>query len=330
MKRIKPHYYDQFRCLADRCPDSCCHEWEVSVDSESAQNYLTLPGSLGDALRQSLKCSEDGYYLQITDNRCPMWRNDGLCQIQCHLGHDALCQTCRDFPRLRHDYGDFVELGLELSCPEAARLILTSPEKPPTTEDVPGGSEPDYDAQTMSVLLQTRETALSILRRHPLPQALPLLLVYAAHAQSDVDAGEVSEFDENAALNLISQLTATDPHPLIDFYAGLEILTDRWRGLLRHPQPAGQWAEEIRAMARCGIERYWLQAVSDWELAARVKMIVAGCILVHQLGGNIVATVQLYSKEIDNDPDNVDAILDAAYTSPALTDANLLALLRQP
>jgi len=81
-------------------------------------------------------------------------------------------------------------------------------------------------------------------------------------------------------------------------------------------------------MARCQINRYWLQAVSDWDLAARVKMIVASCILVRHLGGDVIATAQLYSKEIDNDPDNVDAILDAAYLSPALTDMNLLSQLK--
>ena len=47
-----------------------------------------------------------------------MWRQDGLCRIQAELGHEALCKTCREFPRLRHDYGSFVELGLELH-PEA-------------------------------------------------------------------------------------------------------------------------------------------------------------------------------------------------------------------
>ena len=34
------------------------------------------------------------------------------------------------FPRLTHDYGDFAELGLELSCPEAAKLILNAPLAP--------------------------------------------------------------------------------------------------------------------------------------------------------------------------------------------------------
>lgn len=327
MKITKPHYFDQFRCIAGHCPDSCCHEWEVDLDDTTAHRYLSLPGALGDQIRQKLKQSDDGFYLEITDSRCPMWRVDGLCQIQYELGHDALCQTCRDFPRLRHDYGDFVELGLELSCPEAARIILTAPEQPPVTLEHPGGETPDYDPDTMAVLLATRETALSILRRYDIPTALSLLLLYGAHAQADVDAGQVTEFDEKAALSMLAQLDLPAPAPLPAFYAGLELLTDRWRSLLACPHPLSHWPEELRAMARCQIHRYWLQAVSDWDLAARVKMIVASCILVQQLGGDVIATAQLYSKEIDNDSDNVDAILDAAYTSPALTDMNLLSAL---
>ncbi len=324
----KPQYYDQFRCLASSCPDSCCHEWEVDMDDASAASYQNLPGDLGDHLRQKLKGEEGGYYLEITDGRCPMWRTDGLCEIQCRLGHDALCQTCRDFPRLRHDYGDFAELGLELSCPEAARLILTAPEIPDVVTEVPGGEEPDYDADTMSVLLQTRHVALDILRRHDVPTALSLLLLYGAHAQADVDAGEVSGFDEKAALAMLSRLKTPDPVPLTDLYAGMEILTERWKTRLK--SPVGEsWPVQLLAMARYGIHRYWLQAVSDWELAARVKMIVAGCILVKELGGDVIATAQLYSKEIENDADNLDALLDAAYTAPALTDMNLLAHLTQ-
>ena len=80
-------------------------------------------------------------------------------------------------------------------------------------------------------------------------------------------------------------------------------------------------------MANYGVDRYWLQTVSDLDLVCRVKMILAGCILVDDLGGNIIETAQLYSKEIENSADNVDAILDAAYTSRAFTDVYLLGLL---
>ena len=51
----------------------------------------------------------------------------GLCSLQSAFGEKALSKVCREFPRLSHDYGHYMELGLELSCPEAARLMLTAP-----------------------------------------------------------------------------------------------------------------------------------------------------------------------------------------------------------
>lgn len=327
MRMVKPSYYDDFRCLAGACPDSCCQEWDVQVDAEAAARYLTLTGELGDRLRAVLKPDGDDYTMEIVDRRCPMWRDDGLCRIQAELGHDGLCTVCREFPRLRHDYGDFVELGLELSCPEAARLMLTGAAEPSVEWEEPGAGEPDYDREAMEVLLRTRKIALALLEDHPVPQALALLLLYGYRAQQALDGGEEGNFNPEAELEFARQVARPgNPSALVDFYGGLEILTPRWKERLERPS-AKDWPEELRAMARCGIERYWLQAVSDYDLVCRVKMIVAGCILVDLLGGDVVETAQLYSKEIDNSIDNVEAVLDGAYTAPALTDANLLGLL---
>ena len=162
MKITKPNYYDRFRCLAGGCPDSCCKEWEVQVDADSASRYRKLPGPLGDDLRRVLREEDGETYLTISDGRCPMWRRDGLCRIQAELGEAALCKTCREFPRLTHDYGDFVELGLELSCPEAARLILNEPAVS-VTEEVPNIGKSEYDRDAMAVLKNTRVAALELL-----------------------------------------------------------------------------------------------------------------------------------------------------------------------
>ena len=137
MHITKPEYYDTFRCIAGLCPDSCCKEWDVQVDAAAAEYYRGLSGELGDRLRQVLTDTEYGTVMAIQDGRCPMWQQDGLCRIQAELGEEALCKTCREFPRLTHDYGDFIERGLELSCPEAARIILSAPVAEPITEEVP-------------------------------------------------------------------------------------------------------------------------------------------------------------------------------------------------
>ena len=327
MKITKPAYYDSFRCLAGACPDSCCQEWDVQVDEASALRYLALPGPLGDKLREKLHLEDGEYYLQITDRRCPMWRLDGLCRIQAELGEEALCHTCRDFPRLRHDYGNFVELGLELSCPEAARLILSQPDAPSVVTDVPGGDAPEYDSEVMQILLRTRREALKLLEQ-PVPQALVSLLLYAYQVQEEIDGGEAALPDPAADWALAQKLAApASAEALRQFYLDLEILTPRWRQLLCASTSADQWDPGLLAIVRYAIGRYWLQAVSDLDIVCRVKMIVAACILLRELGGPLLQTAQLYSKEIENSAENVDAILDAAYTHPAFTDVYLIRML---
>ena len=330
MKLRKPEYFDRFRCIAAECPDSCCKEWDVLVDEDTAATYLAMPGPLGDDIRSHLHRDADGdWTFAITQGRCPMWRTDGLCRIQAEQGHDALCQTCRDFPRLHHDYGDFTECQLELSCPEAARMIFSEPDVW-IEQDAPGGEEPEYDAADMEILLRTREVMLTILAdtTHSVPETLALALLYGYRAQDELDGGEPAEFDPDAELAFGK--TVAKPGNMADilaFYADLEILTDAWRQRLAAPQGEVAWDDRLRILARYGVERYWLQAISDFDLVGRVKMIVASCLLVRHLGGDLVQTAQLYAKEIENNIDNVEAILDGAYTSPALTDEKLLGLL---
>ena len=328
MKIFKPSYFDSFRCIAGACPDSCCKEWAVQVDEASAEYYRSLTGPLGDRLREVL-CDEDGEtVMTITDGRCPMWREDGLCRIQAELGEEALCKTCREFPRLTHDYGDFLELGLELSCPEAAGWILSASDASLVSETVPGEGEAEYDEEAMSVLKTTRQTMLSLLsEKRPVGELLALALLYGCQAQSELDSGDIQPFDADAALETAKSLAKSgNLQAMVDFFLELELLTPEWEALLRNPCP-GPWDDRIPAMARYLVNRYWLQAVSDYDLYSRVKFLLIACLLVRTLGGDLSRTAQLWSKEIENDADNVDALLDGAYSHPAFTDDKLLGML---
>ena len=329
MEIYTPVFFESFRCIASDCPDSCCKEWAVDVDAESAQYYRTLPGALGDRLRQVLSDGDDGTVMTIENGRCPMWRQDGLCRIQAELGHDALCKTCREFPRLRHDYGDFVELGLELSCPEAARMILNDPEHGMFVRAFPGGETPDYDPEVMRILRKSRGEVLAFLKTSPytLPETLAVVLLYGHGVQGAIDGGEFPAFEPVALLQEAKSYGAEgDMAAVVQFFRGLEILTPEWKRRLSQPIP-GNWSAQIRALGIYMVQRYWLQAISDYDLVCRVKLIVVSCLLVNGLGGDTVETAQLFSKEIENSADNVEAILDGAYSQMALTDRNLLGLL---
>ena len=333
MELYTPDYYRRFRCIAAACPDSCCKEWEVDVDEESAAMYRNLPGSLGDALRTCLRDTEDGTCMTITEGRCPMWRQDGLCRIQAELGHDALCHTCREFPRLRHDYGDFVELGLEMSCPEAARLIFADRTLHTSGQFVLEEGAPDYDKEAMSVLLHSRGLLLALLEEntYSLPEALAIMLLYAYSVQNQLDGGDEAILDPEACLAEARRYAAEgDLEGIVAYFSGLEILTADWQRRLANGPRCCNWNEALRPLLFYGIYRYWLQAVSDYDLMCRVKLIIVSCILVNALGGDPVQTAQQFSKEIENDPDNLDSILDAAYTAQPFTDKNLLSLLLPP
>ena len=332
----KPDYFDRFRCIAGACPDSCCKEWDVQVDAVSAEYYRSLPGDLGDRLREVLSDADGETVMTIVDGRCPMWRSDGLCRIQAELGEAALCKTCREFPRLTHDYGDFIELGLELSCPEAAKFILeadsvrmeiATPVCGLVRNDIK--AEPEYDEEAMAVLKATRETMLTILSdtARPIGEVLALGLLYGYQAQGELDGGEILPFDPDTALDEVRDLAKPgNLREITDFFLNLELLTPEWEALLRSPAP-GPWDSRTLALARYLVNRYWLQAVSDYDLYSRVKFIVLACLLIKHLGGDILRTAQLFSKEIENDVDNVEAILDAAYGHPAFTDDKILGLL---
>ena len=329
MELIYPSYYQTFSCIAGNCPDSCCHEWDVQVDADSAARYRSMEGPLGDALREHLYDEEGETYLRNVDGRCPMWRSDGLCRIHAERGHEALCTVCQQFPRLRHDYGDFVELGLELSCPEAARIILSSPMEW-VTESLPGGEEPEYDAEIMALLRQSRPTALALLENTavPLPHRLKQLLMYGYHVQAAIDGAELLPFDPDAALAEADRFAAEgDAEALTEFYRSLDVLTDRWRIKLDAAR-SPLWDEKLAKFAQYAVARHWYQAVSDWDLTGRVKLLLSGCALLARLEGDLIHNAQLWSKEIENSGENLGAVLDGAYTEPALTDANLLGLLR--
>lgn len=322
----KPEYYDDFRCLAGDCPDSCCKEWAVAVDGETLAKYRALPGALGEAVRQTLR-EEDGETVLFSQGgHCPLQQRDGLCRIHRELGQEALCDVCREYPRLSHDYGTFLELGLELSCPQAAKQILSDGGSVITWE-APGGEAPDYDEADMALLLESRDQALTLLaeKGRTAGEALALLLCYGAQAQMALDGEETIPFSPEDAVKKIGAEPGSMER-IRDFFQGLEILTHRWKRTLETSQ-VRPLQEKAIALARYLINRYWLQAISDLDLYGRVKFTVVSCLLVSSLEGDFTENAQLYSKEIENDPDNLYALLDAMYESPVFADSKLLGLL---
>ncbi len=138
---MKPHinetqkldYMKKFSCIADRCPQTCCSGWTITIGKKNDRDYrscadLKIQKIANTSIRRlksnrsSDRYSEIG--LKVTDGSCAFLQDDKLCLIQSRLGEEALSSTCSNYPRLDLPIGNTtVQIGT-LSCPEAARLSL--------------------------------------------------------------------------------------------------------------------------------------------------------------------------------------------------------------
>ena len=189
MKHLAPSIFRAFACAAGACPDSCCRAgWEIVPDQETLALYETLPGPDGDRVRAGIvpACrgghwppeTPDEPLLRQDESRvCVLLDADGLCHVQRHFGHGALCRVCREYPRFHREFGNLTEHGLSLSCPTAYALATA---RAPTWEEwedeapiVPN----ELDPAAYLRLRKGRELALDLLAREELPLAQRLSLV---------------------------------------------------------------------------------------------------------------------------------------------------------
>ena len=122
MRYVAPDDYSSFRCLADRCPDTCCRGWQISIDLDSLKKYRRMPGPIGNRVRNSIDWRMRSF--RQTEEGCALLGDEGLCDLQLEAGEEALCDTCRRYPRHEEEFDHVRELSLSLSCPGAAERIL--------------------------------------------------------------------------------------------------------------------------------------------------------------------------------------------------------------
>ena len=131
MFTIKPDFYDSFKCIADKCTDSCCIGWEIDVDDVALEKYQNLQSPLGDEIRSEITESEDGSNcFNLSENeRCPFLDETNLCRLITARGDcDLLCDICREHPRFYEWFVGVTECGLGLCCEEVCRILLENEE----------------------------------------------------------------------------------------------------------------------------------------------------------------------------------------------------------
>lgn len=242
----KPHYYDKFSCTAEQCPDTCCADWQIVIDENSLEKYSNVSGDFGIRLLNSINWRE-GIFEQY-EKRCSFLNAENLCDIYKELGADALCDTCRLYPRHIEEFENLREFSLSLSCPVAAKMILQCQEPVRFLEEEDEKEEceedfEDFDFLLFDCLLEVREKLFSIVQNRTIPieKRMYCVLKIAKNLQTALDEGELFERDFMAEIELCLQEKAEDfsgnLYEIVQAFRKdllrLEVLREEWKTNLK-------------------------------------------------------------------------------------------------
>ncbi len=198
MEYTIPHYFEQFRCVAAECEDTCCAGWQIVIDDETIEKYKNVGGAFGNRLRNSIDW-EKGCFCQY-DKRCAFLNEDNLCDLHIEAGEHMLCNTCRDYPRHMEEFEGLREGSLSLSCIEAAKIILGCKEPVQFLkfeDDVEDEEYEDFDYLLFTKLMDAREKMIQVLQNRELRIELRIaaVLQLATQMQEALEQGQVFQMD---------------------------------------------------------------------------------------------------------------------------------------
>jgi len=201
MKIRTPYYYKDFKCIASKCPDTCCAGWQLIIDKDTYVKYKNIKTDFGKKLNSRIVKYDDERGFKLENNNCSFLNKNFLCDIYSNLGEEYLCHTCKTFPRIIEEYGSLREITLSLSCPEAARLILKDSKK--LTFDTIENDElvttyNDISANLYIQILGARQIAFDIIQNTPfnLNTKISILLLFAEEIQQKIDECEITKISD--------------------------------------------------------------------------------------------------------------------------------------
>lgn len=266
MKIRVPSYYKKFKCIADKCRHSCCIGWEIDIDPDAMDRYMSVDGDIGKMLRDNISKGKEPHFLLKEGDRCPFLKDNGLCHLICELGEEYLCNICADHPRFRNFFAGGVEIGLGLCCEEAAQLILKC-DDPFETE----GDEDIYSSEEM-LCINKRTKLISLLQ--------------------DIDSVTLA-FDE-----VLKEADTSFPKisldELVDFLMDLERLDPEWTEVLislkntdihsfADPDEIIESRKLIKNLAIYLLYRHMPAMVYDGDMTSKIRFALVGALFIHTL-----------------------------------------------
>lgn len=342
MKNIYPSYFKKFRCIADKCPDTCCAGWEIVVDPLSERRYREEAAPIGGKLRSVMTVDGDGdTVFRSEGGRCPFLLGSGLCELYCELGERALCRTCERFPRFECVLGARREAGLSLSCPEAARLIFEDDSPAEfVMEQTDEPAEPNsIDPTVYFILSKAQKTAIELLsdRKISVPLRVRNFLLLCADTQAQISGGSHEcvhepKNKERSARESTQKIFAD--------LRSLERLDPRWDGALAAGEAAGfrpvpEADCEYEKLMIYLVFRYFMTAAFDGRLLVKAKLFAAEFIAAVGIQAGLecasrserVTVLQRFSKELEHSEENLGRLCALAARSRYYSLTNLINIL---
>lgn len=133
IKMHYPSYVKEFKCIGGSCEDTCCEGWDIYIDKKTFEKYENIEdkkmnGDVNKNIFIREKCNNIKInYAQIklkSDKKCPFLGKDKYCSLQSKLGEEYLSNVCTNFPRVINKIDDHYEMSLDVSCIEAAKILL--------------------------------------------------------------------------------------------------------------------------------------------------------------------------------------------------------------
>ena len=324
MKITVPEYFTQFKCIADKCRDSCCIGWQIDIDELTMRKYANIDGDIGAEIAEK---TSHGYFSTDKNGRCAFLDNSGLCRIISALGEGYLCDICHEHPRYYGVGVNGLEGGLGLGCEEAARIISSLSEKPRLIETercVHYCDEDEYagvSAYFRNMLIDKIFTK----------DYFELAGLYAAYATlADEVAFDVSATRKEIPIPKIAytpddgELTVKVYECMTNALLECEAMCDEWRELLNKTAHAAPDNISLRFTKLRGIlyyftHRYVREGVEDMSLGARIIFALGATLVIGVLAENLEcedATAHaavLFSKNIEYSTTNTSLIIDKIY-----------------
>lgn len=322
MKVRVPNYFNEFRCIASECEDTCCAGWEIVIDDETHDYYEKVEGEFGEILRSKIVKSDEENVFLLNNGNCSFLNDKKMCEIYINLGEEHLCYTCQQFPRYTEEFLDLKEVGISLSCPEAARIILRKPENTSfkLSEDEECFDE-GIDEEVLSDFLACREIVFNIIERKDLNLGTKaaLALKFVKEVQNKIDLGDmdeiqelIEEYKEESFLNTIlkeveefkgkenikhknlceyfnvykniKHINANDPLGLNKALSYIQGNKEIY--LSKHKEFNEYYKEDLYKFKNILIYfifRYFMKSIFDYDMSAKIKLSIISTLMIKEL-----------------------------------------------